>query len=103
MFRKLYWVTEALQFNGTSQVLGVYTSIPDLLSRGLAGMEKINFRLRISLVKLDSTEPPLGVWMAGTCPELANDLRQYSATGEFALEHCEQLAHALSGFSTVTQ
>lgn len=90
MFRRLYWVTEVSE-GGSSRVAGVYTSIPDLIEKGLghgAGM-------RISLVKLDSCDGPLGRWDAPAFGNMREDLQAYVATGEFALDEIQALSMAV--------
>lgn len=90
MFRRLYWVTEVSE-NGCSRVAGVYTSIPDLIEKGLSHGPG----LRISLVKLDSCDGPLGRWEAPSFGNMREDLQAYVATGEFALDEIQALAAAV--------
>jgi hypothetical protein len=90
MFRKLYWVTEGVNADHDSMVLGVFTSIPDLIKNGLAAAERYP-SYRISLVKLDSQQPPLGTWQSPDFSGLREALQAYVATDEFSADQCEIL------------
>jgi len=94
MFRKLYWVTEQVDLRGHSRVTGVYTSIPDLVRRGLNPSG--NGRIRLTLTKLDSDQEPLGTWTEPAFMGLAQGLEQFIHTDEFSEEHCNMLLNALS-------
>jgi len=94
MFRRLYWVTEVSE-GGNAHIAGVYTSIPDLIEKGLDGRAVT----RISLVKLDSCDGPLGLWEAPSYGNLREDLQAYVATGEFALDEIQALASAVQELS----
>ncbi len=99
MFRKLYWVAEHLDSKGHSSVIGVYTSIPDLVRHGIRwapghGPEQ----LRLTLTKLDSDMPPLGVWRSPHFESIDHDLEPYVRTEEFSAEHCSLLAESLRPF-----
>ncbi len=99
-FRKLYWVTEQVGKDGASEVAGVYTSIPDLIDRGIQWKEAIDQRdgFRLTLVALDSKKKPLGTW---SLPEFGNieaDLGEYVANQEFSTSEVESLLDALKGF-----
>lgn len=96
MFRKIYWVTE--QFSETSsQVTGVYTSIPDLIRSGLRWTDEpgTGKQLRLTLVKLDSDKGPLGSWMSPHFEGLADDLNPFVVTDEFRIEEIQRLGEAL--------
>ena len=101
MFRKLYWVTELVDPLGASHIVGVYTSIPDLIRNGLPDT-KDEIRLRLTLTKLDSTQPPFGVWCEPDFSSLAERLNDFIATDEFSPEHCQMLVDALHSRSAVT-
>lgn len=95
MFRKLYWVIEGvnrsrMMDDGCSTVLGVYTSIPDLVRNGLPQAERFP-GFRLSLVKLDSSDTPLGVWESPDFEGLADALKTYVSTDEFSADQCELL------------
>ncbi len=100
-FRRLYWVTEQLGENGTSQIGGVYTSIHDLLERGLCRDEApiTKNRFRVSLVKLDSNQPPLGQWTSPDFQGMKDALQEFVDTDEFNAQDCEQLVEDLCKFS----
>ncbi len=95
MFRKLYWVTETLDPKGVSRVVGVYTSIPDLIKHGLAWSEGSNNRLRLTLTKLDSDKEPFGTWSEPYFEDIAERLIEFVKTEEFTQEHCQMLVSAL--------
>ncbi|CAN5442333.1 hypothetical protein BH11ARM1_BH11ARM1_08450 [soil metagenome] len=94
MFRKLYWVTEHVYVNGESKVLGVYTSIPDLIRHGLQQAPRGGI-LRLTLTKLDSCQEPLGTWMQPNFEGIEQRLEEFVATDEFTKEHCNALCKAL--------
>jgi len=93
MFRRLYWVTEQVQANGASKILGVYTSIPDLIRHGLTG--EGDGRLRLTLTKLDSEDGPIGTWLEPGFDNLEAKLQDFVKTEEFSAEHCKSLVRAL--------
>jgi hypothetical protein len=94
MFRKLYWVTEHVYSNGESKVLGVYTSIPDLIRHGLQPAPR-GGHLRLTLTKLDSGNEPLGCWVQPNFTGLADKLEEFIKTDEFSKDHCSALCQAL--------
>ena len=98
-FRKLYWVTEQIDGQGQSAVVGVYTSIPDLVEVGLRWEDGLSKRsgYRLSLVKLDSKKGPLGAWQSPDFASLADDLEEFIATKEFSRTDCERLVMELAG------
>lgn len=91
MFRKLYWVTETLNQDGTSMVHGVYTSIPDLIRFGLPS----DCDLRLSLVQLDGHKGPLGIWASPRFEGIHDALLPFVATDEFSSDQVENLTHKL--------
>ena len=99
-FRRIYWVTEQIDEKGESQVAGVYTSIPDLIDKGLRWDSDIPFRagFRISLVKLDSIRKPLGTWTSPDFTGLDDSLKEYIGTGEFSEGDCIQLVDTVREF-----
>lgn len=99
-FRKLYWVTEQVGKDGTSEIAGVYTSIPDLVDRGLQWMEGIDRRdgFRLTLVSLDSKKKPLGTWTLPEFGSIDQDLAAYVSTQEFSMTEVETLLESLKGF-----
>ena len=99
-FRRIYWVTEQIDEDGTSQVGCVNTSIPELMDKGLRWDEQIPGRsgFRISLVKLDSMAKPLGTWAAPEFAGLDESLKEYIGTGEFNEGDCLQVVDSLRDF-----
>ena len=98
MFRKLYWVTETVDPAGDSRVLGVFTSIPNLVKSGLSGCVDLD-HLRLTLTKLDCCEGPVATWSAQTFHRLESDLAHFVATEEFTAEQCQSLATHLTQLS----
>ena len=93
MFRKLYWVTEIIQKNGQSSVLGVYTSIPDLIRHGLPQAHEGT--LRLTLTKLDSSNSPMGTWTEPHFEGIEEKLDEFVRTDEFSKDQCSALCQAL--------
>lgn len=94
MFRKLYWVAETMADHGPSVIHGVYTSIPDLIEKGLPASSNLS-RLRLTLIKLDSSKPPLGTWHGPEFHGLDEELQTYVKTEEFSPDQCQNLLDAL--------
>jgi hypothetical protein len=102
MFRKLYWVTEEVDDIGRAHVTGVFTSVPDLIDKGLkvaeTSMPSDHF-LRLTLVKLDSCGTPFGSWTSPTFTGLGEKLTEFVDTGEFTFDECRDLVEELRRFS----
>jgi hypothetical protein len=100
-FRRIYWVTEQVDADGSSKVAGVYTSIPDLLDGGLAYKDDLGMKVgfRLTLVKLDSLKTPLGCWSTPDFGSIARDLGEYIESGEFKQEDCDELLAGLRQIS----
>jgi hypothetical protein len=102
MFRKLYWVTEQIEPSGLSNVTGVYTSIPDLISHGLRWTDQNGGgEFRITLTKLDCVKEPLGCWTSPEFKGLEADLQQFVVTDEFSQDQCKALVEELEKFVNV--
>jgi hypothetical protein len=101
-FRKLYWVTEQLAENGQSSVVGVFTSMQDLRTKGLKWNEECDHAsgFRVSLVKLDHTGMPLGDWSAPGFDGIESDLAEFVETGEMDEQSVIQLAADLRAMAT---
>lgn len=100
MFRKLYWVTEQVDDHGFSTVTGVYTSIPDLMRRGLRWVEgKGQAQFRITLAKLDCSDAPYGTFTSPNYEGLDEKLGEFVRTDEFTEEHRKMLVTALDSFA----
>jgi hypothetical protein len=102
MFRKLYWVTESVDEVGRSQVMGVFTSVPDLIEKGLkfAELETSPTRmLRLTLLKLDCSGSPFGSWTSPTFAGIGERLSEFVDTNEFTFDECRDLVEALRRFS----
>jgi hypothetical protein len=97
MFRRLYWVTEELGENG-SRVTGVYTSIPDLINRGLRWTGEPQSGFRISLIKLDCDREPLGTFVSPRYEGLEERLGDFIKTEEFSEEQRTALIEGLQAF-----
>lgn len=92
MFRRLYWVTELLLADGRSEVVGVYTSIPDLIRHGIRNDGR---PLRLTLTKLDSDKLPFGTWTGPDFRGLEEDVQQFVRTEEFGVDEVKALLRAL--------
>ncbi|ARU42365.1 hypothetical protein CCB80_14890 [Armatimonadetes bacterium Uphvl-Ar1] len=100
-FRKLYWVTEQVGESGDSKVIGVFTSIHDIRTKGIKWNEECGHRagFRVSLIKLDSSGMPLGSWIGPDFEGLPEDLQQFVATGEFDGPSIDLLVADLRGLN----
>lgn len=101
-FRRLYWVTEQIDEGGHSEVVGVYTSIYDLTSKGLRWDDEVsrNANFRVSLVKLDSGCKPLGCWQGPDFTGFMDEMQPYVETGEFDVPSLEKLEGDLKSFAS---
>jgi hypothetical protein len=96
MFRKLYWVAEDLQPSGSSQIRGVFTSVPNLLRCGLEeGLNLSQFRL--SLTRLDCPCGTIATWSGDRFRTMGDDLVQFVATEDITEEQRQSLAHWVVG------
>ncbi len=94
MFRKLYWVTEEVDRAGSSHVLGVFTSIPNLVRHGLAHGVDLD-HLRLTLTKLDCDDGPIASWFGASFGRLDQDLAQFVAQDDFTADQCKSLVQAI--------
>ena len=100
MFRRLYWIVEQVSGEGKSRVTGVYTSIPDLVGRGLNWSDEVHGRgLRLTLVKPDTFDKPLGSWTGPEFPGMVEDLRAFVASHEITEEELNTLSTAMFAFA----
>ncbi|CAN1491120.1 hypothetical protein MCEMSE15_00199 [Fimbriimonadaceae bacterium] len=95
MFRRLYWVSEIVESNGQSKVIGVYTSIPDLIEVGLGHREPTQ-QLRLGLYKLDSDKGPFGIWTSPNFEGMEATLQSFVSTDEISSEHVAMLVSAVA-------
>jgi len=99
MFRRLYWVAEQVDGNGCSCVTGVYTSIQDLIHKGLQWRNgKSGGSFRLMLVKPDAFDAPFGVWESPKFDGLSEALEAFVGTGEYSREEVLILQGALEHF-----
>lgn len=99
MFRRLYWIAEQVDDSGASRVTGVYTSIQDLVHHGLNWCEEMQGRnLRLTLVKPDTFNKPLGSWISPSFDGLATDIRSFIETHEYSEEETQLLRDELQKF-----
>jgi len=94
-FRKLYWIVESVHADKTSSVQGVYTSIVDLIDKGLG--RRGQGPIRLSLTKLDDDQGVLGTWMEADQDGLTMALEPYWQGGTFDQRECSDLVHAFCG------
>lgn len=95
MFRKLYWVTEGVDAEGSSHILGVYTSIPTLIRNGFVADIDLS-RTRLSLTRLDCEDGILASWIGDRYKRLGNDLQQFVDSDDFTADQAEALCHAVT-------
>lgn len=93
MFRRIYWITERLNEDGTSDATGVYTSIYDLVTRGLP---RHTGGLRLTIAKVDAEEDPTARYVSPEFGTLDADLEAYVLSGEITEEQRRMLRSALS-------
>ncbi len=93
MFRRLYWVSESVDLDGKSRVLGVYTSIPDLVRYGMRTPG--SGELRLTLTQLDSERETLGTWTSSNFDSLEEAMQPYVRTEEFTPDQVKSLLEAL--------
>lgn len=89
---------ERVTSDGSSSVVGVYTSIPSLIRQGLDGWDPQRPEaegLRLTLTKLDSACPPFGAWSAPHFDGLEDCLRKFVLTEEFSQDQCDALLSKL--------
>lgn len=100
MFRRLYWIAEQVGNDGRSRTTGVYTSIQDLVHHGLGWCEDIDgCNLRLTLVKPDVFNKPLGTWMSPAFDGLESDIRGFVASQEYSEEEVNLLITSLRNFA----
>lgn len=97
MFRRLYWVAEQVEPSGRSKVTGVYTSIQDLIHKGLHWCEGSGF-YRLTLVKPDSFNSPIGVFESPHFKGLSEALGELVAGSEYSGDEVIDLEAALEQF-----
>jgi len=103
-FRKLYWVTEQIGDDNQSSVLGVFTSIPDLIRIGLRPDGPASRgTLRLSLFQLDTEFGPLATWTAPEFDHLCENLQPFVKTDEFTAMECGKLVSALRDLSPLSK
>jgi hypothetical protein len=98
MFRKLYWVTEGVDAESSSHILGVYTSIPTLIRNGFSA-DTDPSRTRLSLTRLDCDDGILATWIGEEYQRLRGDLQQFVDSDDFTADQAEALYHAVSACS----
>ena len=91
MFRKLHWVAETVSTDRSSEVRGIYTSIPDLVRHGLGDPRTT----RLTLTELDTEEGRLGTWQGPEFAGLDDVVHRLVTKDEFSSEQAESLLHAL--------
>jgi hypothetical protein len=98
MFRCLYWVAEQVDTDGRSNVTGVYTSIQDLIHIGLHWCEGTSGVFRLTLVKPDSFNTPLGVYEGPSFKGLREELDRLVTGSEYSGEEAIELMSSLERF-----
>lgn len=99
MFRRLYWIAEQLNADGTSRITGIYTSIQDLCHGGLQWSPKCNSKvIRLTLMKPDCFDQPLGSWVSPSFGDIATDMRTYVDSNEYTEEEVKLLISSIDAF-----
>ena len=102
MFRRLYWVAEQVDKNGQSKVTGVYTSIQDLIHKGLHWCDEASGAYRLSLVKPDSFNKPIGVFESPSFKGLHEAMIELVEGSEYSSDEVILLEAALEEFVGAT-
>lgn len=102
MFRRLYWVAEQVEKDGSSKVTGVFTSIQDLVHTGLQWCSngKVPKGYRLTLMKPDSFNCPLGVFESPRFEGLDEALTELVQGNEYSSEEAANLRSELDSFSS---
>jgi hypothetical protein len=102
MFRRIYWVIERVEKDGSSRVAGIYTSIPDLVDHGFRNRDPLRDgqSIRLSQVQLNRSDEPLGQWTQHTWGDIAQELEPFVESGEYSPEECLFLQDSLVEFSS---
>lgn len=90
MFRRLYWVIDRLTESGPSTIVGVFTSIPDLIEKGLSNA---GHPFRLTLVQLD--DGPLGTFLSPSFDGLEESLNRIVESHEISAEEKSSLLERL--------
>lgn len=91
MFRKLHWVSENVRHDRSSEVRGIYTSIPDLIRHGIGDPKTT----RITLTELDTEDGRLGTWEGPAYDGIDDTLRKLVVKDEFSSDQADALLHKL--------
>lgn len=91
-FRRLYWITEHVRSNGSTMASGVYTSVYDLIERGLP---RHRDGLRLTIAKVDSDADPIASYTSPGFAGLEDDLLTYVKTEEITEDQRQSLLKAL--------
>lgn len=100
MFRRLYWVAEQVDGNGRSIVTGVYTSIQDLVNKGLHWCDESaeDRMFRLTLVKPDSFNCPLARFESNDFAQIEERLQEFVSTNEYSTDEIKLLKENLDSF-----
>jgi hypothetical protein len=95
-FRRIYWVTEQLDESGASEVTGIFTSVHDLIDKGIGVRDLCAKRsgFRVSLVELDSAGMPLATF-SSPFADARDRLQAYVESGEISEDEAVRLSEAL--------
>ncbi len=101
IFRRLYWVAEQVDLSGQSKVTGVFTSIQDLIYKGLHWCDGGTGYYRLTLLKPDSFNCPIGVFKSPQFQGLTKTLAVLVEGGEYSSTEVTDLEAALEQFVSV--
>ncbi len=100
MFRKLFWIVEQCGTDGCSRVTGIYTSIQDLVGKGLVWSNGGAVQdLRLTLIKPDTFDQNLGTWKGPEFAGMATDMQAFILRHEFSQEEVDTLSSSLAAFT----
>lgn len=91
MFRKLYWVAEDIDATGSSQVRGVFTSVPNLLRNCLERGVDLS-EIRLSLTRLDCGNAVIASWSGKQFAQMPRDLVQFVETEDLTEEQRQSIS-----------
>ena len=103
MFRRLYWVAEQVDKDGRSKVTGVYTSIQDLIHHGLHWCDGTPGAFRLTLVKPDCFNSPIGVFEAPSFKGLKEAMETLVTGSEYSRDEVIALESALESFGAAAK
>jgi len=92
-----------MQADGRSTILGVFTSIPDLIEEGIGYLKEHSLtQFRISLTTLDHAGQAKGSWTDQTVSDLVSDARKVASPSEISDDELNSLYRSLQALTAVS-